>query len=133
MTKFVLVSDSTLSYEYRNFPLLDFLPCAPSKAIPYRIYSFLKGPAPPAMPNGELVFAPYAIRKLEAALLRKYDKKDIAVAHEDYLENFIKDDTEIIGVSTMDPLGIGPTTMSYYALFGGEMMAWVRWEWDHLI
>lgn len=133
MTKFVLVSDSTLSYEYRNFPLLDFLPCAPSKAIPYRIYSFLKGPAPPAMPNGELVFAPYAIRKLEAALLRKYDKKDIAVAHEDYLENFIKDDTEVIGVSTMDPLGIGPTTMSYYALFGGEMMAWVRWEWDHLI
>ena len=133
MTKFVLVSDSTLSYEYRNFPLLDFLPCAPSKAIPYRIYSFLKGPAPPAMPNGELVFAPYAIRKLEAALLRKYDKKDITVAHEDYLENFIKDDTEIIGVSTMDPLGIGPTTMSYYALFGGEMMAWVRWEWDHLI
>ena len=52
------------------------------------------------------------------------------MAHEDYLDRFITDDTKVIGVSTMDPLGIGPTTMSYYALFGGEMMAWVRKEWD---
>lgn len=133
MTKFVLVADSTLSYEYRNFPLLDFLPCAPGRAVPPSVYKFLKGPAPPAHSNGEAVFAPYALRKLEAALLRKYGRKDIAIAHEDYLENFIKDDTEIIGVTTMDPLGIGPTTMSYYALFGGEMSAWVRREWDALM
>jgi radical SAM superfamily enzyme YgiQ (UPF0313 family) len=133
MTKFVLVSDSTLSYEYRNFPLLDFLPCAPSRSIPGSIYKFLRGPAPPAKPNGELVFAPYALRKLEASLLRKFDRKDIVVAHEDYLQNFIKDDTEIIGVTTMDPLGTGPTTMSYYALMGGEMMAWVRRDWEELI
>ncbi|MFG1519575.1 MAG: radical SAM protein [Thermoplasmataceae archaeon] len=133
MTKFVLVSDSTLSYEYRNFPLLDFLPCAPSRSIPGSIYKFLRGPAPPAKPNGELVFAPYALRKLEASLLRKFDRKDIVVAHEDYLQNFIKDDTEIIGVTTMDPLGTGPTTMSYYALMGGEMMAWVRRDWEDLI
>ncbi len=133
MTKFVLVSDSTLSYEYRNFPLLDFLPCAPGQAIPGPVYRFLKGPAPPAHPNGEAVFAPYALRKVEAALLRKFPKKDVAVAHEDYLDRFITDDTKVIGVSTMDPLGIGPTTMSYYALFGGEMMAWVRKEWDSLI
>jgi radical SAM superfamily enzyme YgiQ (UPF0313 family) len=133
MTKFVLISDSTLSYEYRNFPLLDFLPCAPGKAVPERVYKFLKGPAPPAKPNGETLFAPYAIRKLEASLLTKYRREDVAVAHEDYLNNFIKDDTEIIAVSTMDPLGIGPTTMSYYALFGGELDAWVRRDWDVLI
>lgn len=133
MTKFVLVSDSTLSYEYRDFPLLDFLPCAPGKAVPEKVYKFLKGPAPPVHPNGAAVYAPYSLRKLEAALLRKYDRKDVVVAHEDYLANFITDDTEIIGVTTMDPLGIGPTTMSYYALFGGEMSAWVRREWDSLM
>ena len=133
MTKFVLVSDSTLSYEYRDFPLLDFLPCAPGRAVPERVYKFLKGPAPPVHPNGAAVYAPYALRKLEAALLRKFDRKDVVVAHEDYLANFVTDDTEIIGVTTMDPLGIGPTTMSYYALFGGEMSAWVRREWDSLM
>ena len=83
MTKFVLVSDSTLSYEYRDFPLLDFLPCAPGRAVPERVYKFLKGPAPPVHPNGAAVYAPYALRKLEAALLRKFDRKDVVVAHED--------------------------------------------------
>ena len=133
MTRFVLISDSTLSYEYRNFPLLEFLPCAPGAAIPESIYKFLKGPAPPSKPNGEAKFAPYSIRKLEAALLSSFPRDQIAVAHEDYLENFIKDDTEIIGVSTMDPLGIGPTTMSYYALLGGNLDAWVRRDWDILM
>ncbi|WP_229657406.1 B12-binding domain-containing radical SAM protein [Thermogymnomonas acidicola] len=122
-----------MSYEYRNFPLLDFLPCAPGNAVPASIYRFLKGPAPPAKPNGEAVYAPYAIRKLEASLLRKFKREEVVVAHEDYLQNFIKDDTEIIAVSTMDPLGLGPTTMSYYALFGGELNAWVKKEWDALM
>ncbi|EQD31602.1 Radical SAM domain protein, partial [mine drainage metagenome] len=49
------------------------------------------------------------------------------------MRNFIKDDTEIIAVTTMDPLGIGPTTMSYHALLGGSLDAWVRRDWDTLI
>ncbi|MHB1507325.1 MAG: B12-binding domain-containing radical SAM protein [Cuniculiplasma sp.] len=133
MTRFVLISDSTLSYEYRNFPLLEFLPCAPGRAVPERIYKFLRGAVPPAKPSGEALFAPYSLRKLEAALLTRFPKEEVAVAHEDHLEDFIKDDTEIIGVTTMDPLGIGPTTMSYYALFGGNLDAWVRRDWDTLM
>ncbi len=133
MTRFVLVSDSTLAYDYRNFPLLDFLPCSPSRMIPEFVYKFLRGPAPAATPAGELINAPYPLRKIEASLLRRFKREEVVIAHEDYLSNFIKDDTEIIGVTTMDPLGIGPTTMSYYALSGGEMMAWVRKDWDSLI
>ena len=133
MTKFVLVSDYTLSSNYRDFPLLDFLPCAPSRAIPGSIYRFLKGPGLPAKPDGQSLFAPYSLRKIQASLLRKYKPSDIAVAHEDHLDQFIKDDTEIIGITTMDPLGIGPTTMSYYVLMGGDMRPWVRVEWDNLI
>lgn len=63
MTRFVLVSDSTLSYGYRGFPLLDFLPCAPSRLIPASVYGFLKGKEPPYGQNGELNLAPYSIRK----------------------------------------------------------------------
>ncbi len=133
MTRFVLISDTTLSYEYRNFPLLDFLPSAPSRAIPQPIYRFLKGPPPAVKPNGELLRAPYSVRKLQASLLTRFDRNDVAVAHDDYLANFIDDKTEVIGISTMDPLGVGPTTMSYYALKGGEMMAWVRRDWDILM
>lgn len=133
MTKYVLISDATLSSNYRDFPLLDFLPCAPSRAVPGSIYRFLKGPGLPAKPDGQSLFAPYSIRKLVSSMTRKIDRKDIAVAHENHLQDFIRDDTEVIGISTMDPLGIGPTTMSYYVLFGGRMDAWVKEEWYDLI
>ncbi|MGC8655281.1 MAG: B12-binding domain-containing radical SAM protein [Thermoplasmata archaeon] len=133
MAKYVLVSDNTLMYGYRDFPLLDFLPCAPVHSIPSSIYNFLKGPPFPALPDGSPKYAPYSTRKLEASLLTRFPQKDIFVAHNDYLEKAIKDDTEVIGVSTMDPLGLGPTTMSYYVLFGGDLYAWVKKEWETLI
>ncbi len=133
MTRFVLVPDTTLTYDYRSFPLLDFLPCAPSRMVPDKIYYFLRGRSPPHKPNGELLVAPYSIRRLEVSLRRRFPERDIAVSAEDMLQNFIKDDTSIIAVSTMDPLGLGPTTMSYYALFGGELYAWVWKEWDSLM
>ena len=134
MAKYVLVSDSTLVRHYRNFPLLTFLPCAPSEMVPGAIYNFLKGPQKPPMPNGEALYAAYSVRKLEAALLRQgVRREDIAVPHEDHLESFIKDDTEVIAVSTMDPLGLGPLTMSYNVLFGADHTPWVKIEWENLV
>jgi radical SAM superfamily enzyme YgiQ (UPF0313 family) len=133
LTKYVLISDLTLMYDYRHFPLLDFLPCAPSSHVPEKVYNFLKGHASPPLPNGEAKFAPYSIRKIEAALLAHNKPEDVAVPHPDYIEAFIKDDTEIIGVSTMDPLGIGPLTMSYSVLFESDEYPWVRKEWERLI
>ena len=133
MTKYVLVADSTLVSPYHNFPLLDFLPCAPSHLVPRQVYKFLKGPPGPIYPNGELRYAPYSIRKIEAALLTRNRREDVAIPREDYLQKFITEDTEVVAVSTMDPLGIGPVTMSYYALFGGDLNPWVRIEWNDLI
>jgi len=133
MAKFVLVSDSTLNYDYRNFPLLDFMPCAPSNVLPEMVYSFLRGSPSPALPDGRAKYAPYSIRKLEAALLLKFPRKDVVVAHEDHLQNFVDDDTSVIGVSTMDPLGAGPLTMSYSILFESNSYAWVKKEWYRLI
>ncbi|MDE1871392.1 MAG: B12-binding domain-containing radical SAM protein [Candidatus Micrarchaeota archaeon] len=138
MAKYVLLSDDTLIYDYRNFPLLDFLPCAPVYSMPDRIYTFLKGRVSPPVDNGRLMYAPYGLRKVEAALLGRNSAADVVVAHPDYMENFIKEDTEVIGINTMDPFGLGPTTMSFYALFesyrkGHEVMAFVRQDWENLI
>ncbi|MGC8568226.1 MAG: B12-binding domain-containing radical SAM protein [Candidatus Micrarchaeia archaeon] len=133
MTKYVLVADSTLAYTYRDFPLLDFLPSAPSNAVPKRIWKFLKGKPPTKYPDGQLLHAPYSLRKLEAALLKENKREDVAVTDITEAYRFIKEDTEIIGVSTMDPLGIGPLTMSYAVLFGSQAPAWVRVEFEELI
>ncbi|MDG6951463.1 MAG: B12-binding domain-containing radical SAM protein [Nitrososphaerota archaeon] len=132
MAKYVLVSDTTLAREYNNFPLLDFLPCAPSGMVPRSVYNFLKGSPPPAV-NGRALLAPYALRKLEAALLMRHTPEEVVVPHVDYIEEFVKEDTEVIGVYTMDPLGLGPLTMSYAMLFGDRSKPWVRVEFEELM
>ena len=129
MAKYVLVSDSSLSASYRNFPLLGFLPSAPAHAVPNSIYYFLKGPLYKADEEGRSTITTYALRKLEAALLQRHSRNEVVIAHEDNLSNFVKDDTEVIAVNTMDPLGLGPLTMSYFVLLGAEKGAWVAQEW----
>lgn len=132
MAKFVLVSDTTLSREYRNFPLLDFLPSAPSAIVPGSAYRFLRGA--PSMPSGGRASrAPYALRKLEASLLREYPESDVVVAHEDHIQDFVEDDTEVIGVTTMDPLGLAPLSMSYAVLFGIGNTAYAKKDFEALI
>lgn len=132
MVRYVLVSDTTLARNYRSVPLLDFLASAPTSAIPGSIYSFLKGPPPPD-DHGRSAIAPYAVRKLEAALLKENRREEVVVAHEDHLSEFIDDDTEVIGVTTMDPLGLGPLTMSYSVFFGTSAPAYVQREFESLL
>ena len=133
MTRIILVPDSTLSYTYRNFPLLDFLSCSPSRLIPSPIYTFLKGKEPQHGSKGELLYAPYSVRRVETALRKSYRPDEVVVVDENHIGEHLDAETAVIAVSTMDPLGLGPVTMSYYALFGGELYAWVWKEWDILM
>jgi radical SAM superfamily enzyme YgiQ (UPF0313 family) len=130
--KYVILSDTTLSYNYRGFPLLDFLPCAPSNTVPDFIYGLLRGPPPPALPDGRAIYAPYPVRLIESALLQQYQENEVVVPHQDYLEKFIGSDTEIVAISTMDPLGFGPLTMSYAALFN-NYYPYVKKEFERLL
>lgn len=132
MARYVLVSDTSLSRNYRSVPLLDFLASAPTDALPSSIYSFLRGPPPPSR-GGRAVLAPYAIRKLEAALLRDAPRHDVVVAHENHVADFIDEDTEVIGVSTMDPLGLGPLTMSYAVFFETAAPPYVQRDFETLL
>ncbi len=132
MARYVLVSDTTLSHTYRNVPLLDFMASAPTSKLPGSIYSFMKGP-PPASVNGRAKFAPYSLRKLEGALLKENSPKDVVVVQETHIQDFVDEDTEIIGVSTMDPLGLGPLTMSYSVFFETSAPAYVHKEFNDLM
>ncbi|MGI0080267.1 MAG: B12-binding domain-containing radical SAM protein, partial [Nitrososphaerales archaeon] len=132
MAKYVLISDTTLSNEYRDFPLLDFLPCVPTSLIPSPFYSYLKGDPPPPI-KGRASRAAYPIRKVEAALCKENTEDEVVVPHEDYIENFIGRDTEVIGINTMDPFGIGPLTMSFPIFFGLENHPYVTKEFSALL
>ncbi len=54
------------------------------------------------------------------------------VAHEDHVQDCIDEETEIIGVYTMDPLGIGPLAISYSVLFDDPSKPWVTMEFERL-
>lgn len=132
MARFVLVSDTTLSRQYGDFPLLDFLPCAPSRMVPKLVYEFLKGRQRRAT-AGRAAVAPYGLRKVEAAMLAEHTPDEVVVPHDGYIEAFVRDDTDVIGVYTMDPLGLGPLTMSYGVLFDDHSKPWVRVEFEGLV
>jgi radical SAM superfamily enzyme YgiQ (UPF0313 family) len=74
--------------------------------------------SPPAAPNGIARFAPYSLRKVEAVLGLRYGPEHIAVCHPDRIEELVGRDTEVVGISTMDPLGLAYVSTTYNSLVG---------------
>ena len=127
--KIVLTADRTLMSPYRNISLATFFGCAPAldphrdkgsfwykvlgnQVTPRILFDFICNPIPNT--NGVADFAPYGLRKIEAGLLRDgYAREDVVVAHPDHVEKFIGPETEVVGTYEMDPLGMGPVTMTF--------------------
>ncbi|MCS7142523.1 MAG: B12-binding domain-containing radical SAM protein [Aigarchaeota archaeon] len=130
MVQVVLTFDPSLGHMFHNFPLLSFLPCAPVRYIPAPIYHYLAKPDVPADEYGRAILATYGIRKIEAALVKKSRLK-VAVMHPKYVDRAISNDTKIIGVNTMDPLGIGPLSLMFNN--AGRERSWVTEEFDDLM
>lgn len=107
----VLTADETLTSTYRRIPLADFLGCVPYERVPKAVYKLLDTQLPHR--DGVLVEAPYSLRKVEAALLEAGYR--VVVAHPRHIHRFIGDSTAIVGISAMDPLGLGPVSTMFTA------------------
>ncbi|WP_297072699.1 radical SAM protein [Thermococcus sp.] len=112
MTRIVLTTDETLTSTYHDVPLLDFLGCAPYNKLPKWVFRLLDTQLTDE--NGVLSQAPYGLRKVEAALLRDGFRRDeVVVAHPRTVERFIGEDTTVVALYEMDPLGLGPVSMMF--------------------
>jgi len=127
--KIVLTADRTLMSSYRGVSLATFFGCAPAldpnrkksdfwykilgrQVTPKILFDFICNPI--SHTNGVANFAPYGLRKVEAGLLRDgFSRNDVVVAHPDHIEKFIGPETQVIGTYEMDPLGMGPVTMTF--------------------
>jgi radical SAM superfamily enzyme YgiQ (UPF0313 family) len=136
--KVVLSADRTLMSPYRGISLASFFGCAPAldfnrskdsfwyyilknQVTPRVLFDFICNPI--GHDNGIANYAPYGLRKLEASLLRDgYNPADVVVAHPDYIDKFIGPETEVVGTYEMDPLGMGPVTMTF--TFGRKTMSY---------
>lgn len=135
--KVVLTADRTLMSPYRGISLASFFGCAPAidvnrehnsfwyhvfgnQVTPRMLFDFICNPIPNS--DGLANYAPYGLRKVEAALVRDgYRREDVVVAHPDHVERFIGPGTEVVGTYEMDPLGMGPVTMTF--TYGRKQMS----------
>lgn len=127
--KVVLTADRTLMSPYRGISLASFFGCAPAidpnRSHDTLLYKILRNQVTPRLlfdficnpishHTGIADYAPYGLRKVEASLVRDgYSREDVVVAHPDYVEKFIGPETEVVGTYEMDPLGMGPVTMTF--------------------
>ncbi len=71
--------------------------------------------------DGRADYAPYALRKIEARLLENgFDERDVVVAHPNQLDSLIGPETKAVGITVMDPLGLGPTSQTFSSILNGE-------------
>jgi radical SAM superfamily enzyme YgiQ (UPF0313 family) len=72
--------------------------------------------------DGRARFAPYSLRKVEAALADHYGPDKVVTCHPDNLKEFVGGQTKAVGITTMDPLGLAYVSITYNSLFpfGGE-------------
>ena len=70
--------------------------------------------------NGRAKYAPYGLRKVEAMLLENgFTPSEVAVVYPDDLEAFVGSDTKVLGISSMDPTGMGYVSKTYSSVIGG--------------
>jgi len=69
-------------------------------------------------PDGQAKYVPNGLRVIESLLLQRFPASDIAVCFPDQLEQFVGEDTRVVGIHAHNPLGITFATDVYAGLWG---------------
>ncbi|MCJ7559138.1 radical SAM protein, partial [Candidatus Bathyarchaeota archaeon] len=118
--KIVLTASATEMSDFYNNPFVAFV--AGFGKGPFPLWYLRKALYPPVerSPNGRAKYAPYGVRKVEALLLEDgFNESDVAVVHPSDLHAFIGPNTKVVGISSMDPTGMGYVSKTYSSIIGG--------------
>ncbi len=118
--KVVLTASATEMSDYYNSPFVAFVAGFAKGPIP--MWLLRKKIYPPVERNhdGRAKYAPYGLRKVEALLLENgFSESDVAVVHPLDLDAFTGPNTKVVGISSMDPTGMGYVSKTYSSLVGG--------------
>ncbi len=131
MARYVLAADYTLMTDYRNVPLATFFSCIPTDFWHSRLVFRILADPPKLDGDGRPVRVPYGLRKVEASLARAHGREEVVIAPPDDIDRYITDDTEIVGLHSMDPLGLGPVSMSF--TMGGILTPYTKAKFLELV
>jgi radical SAM superfamily enzyme YgiQ (UPF0313 family) len=118
--KIVLTASATEMSDFYNNQFFAFVGGFSKGLIPLWLPRKRLYPPVESNPEGTAKYAPYGLRKVEAILLKNgFAESDVAVVHPYHLNAFVGSNTKVVGISTMDPLGMGYVSKTYSSLVGG--------------
>jgi radical SAM superfamily enzyme YgiQ (UPF0313 family) len=116
--KIVLTASSLEMAGWDADPFIAFTGGFPARIVPNFLMNLSFKPDKPN-PDYSAPFAPYGLRKVEAALLANgFDEDDIITVHPEQLEKVVGPDTRVVGISSMDPLGMAYVSLTYTSFVG---------------
>ncbi|MCK4614475.1 MAG: B12-binding domain-containing radical SAM protein, partial [Thermoplasmata archaeon] len=117
----VLTASRAEMSRYGNNPFKAFI-CTFPEAISSRVLrKYLK---PENNPDGTAKFAPYGLRKVESMLMDAFGEDSVVVSCYDNLARFVGRKTKLLGINSMDPMGLAYVSTTYNSLigFGGQAL-----------
>lgn len=118
--RIVLTASATEMSDYHKNPFIAFMGGFSKGWIPLWLPRRRLYPPVENNGNGSAKYAPYGLRKVEAVLLENgFDECDVATVHPYDLDASVGPNTKVVGISTMDPLGMGYVSKTYSSLIGG--------------
>jgi radical SAM superfamily enzyme YgiQ (UPF0313 family) len=118
--KVVLTASATEMSDFYNNSFIAFVTGFAKGSFP--LWFLRKALYPPVERGNDrrARYAPYGLRKVEALLLENgFNTSEVAVVHPVDLDAFIGPETRVVGVSSMDPTGMGYVSKTYSSLVGG--------------
>mgnify|MGYP000070605865 CR=1 FL=1 len=131
-TKIVLTASAVEMSDFRLNPFTAFLGGFPIP-LPTVMKKWLFYPPTPDNGDGTAKFAPYGLRKVEALLIEAFGEENVATVHPDRLNEFVGPGTKVVGISSMDPLGMGFVSRTYTGLMGLTGKPMTREEFERLL
>src|SRR5512136_1640082 len=118
----VLAASRAEANEYNNNPFSAFICTFPKKLSGYVLREHLENIL--TNKDGSAVRTIYGLRKVESMLIDEFGKENVVCVHYNELDKFIGKKTKIVGISTMDPMGLAYVSTTYNSLigFGGEAL-----------
>lgn len=118
--KIVLTASATEMSDFLNNPFIAFAGGFGKGPIPLSYVRKTLYPHRQKRADGQASYAPYGLRKVESMLLEGgFSQDDIAVAYPEDLDKFIGPETKVVGISSMDPTGMGYVSKTYSSIVGG--------------
>ena len=118
--KIVLTASATEMSDFYNNPFIAFTAGFARGPFPLSLVRKTLYPPVDRRTDGRARFAPYGLRKVEAMLLESgFTEREVVVVHPEDLEDFVGPETKVVGISSMDPTGMGYVSKTYSSIIGG--------------